>query len=84
MAAALASSESVELTRETFRAEIRSKEEVHIAEKPAFVMFYAPWCGHCKKLKPKWDEFSDLVADWLTVGKVDCTTEENKMMCGKM
>ena len=43
-----------------------------------FIKFYAPWCGHCQKLAPVWDELAanfkeDKVAK---VGKVDCTQHQ--------
>lgn len=33
-----------------------SKFDTEIAEGKKLVLFYADWCGHCKKLKPEWDE----------------------------
>lgn len=50
--------------------------------KTVFLKFFAPWCGHCKKMAPDWEKLSGefeghevgLVAD------VDCTAE-GKPLC---
>ena len=35
--------------------------------------FYAPWCGHCKKLNPILDELAADEDVNVNIGKVDCT-----------
>jgi len=47
-----------------------------------FVMFFAPWCGHCKRLKPTWSETAQALAEqedasYTTLATVDCTVEKS-------
>lgn len=39
-----------------------------------FALFYAPWCGYCKRFMPVWDEFWRKNKDStdVTITKIDC------------
>mmetsp|Transcript_34580 Transcript_34580/g.89650 ORF Transcript_34580/g.89650 Transcript_34580/m.89650 type:complete len:401 (-) Transcript_34580:1467-2669(-) len=43
------------------------------------VEFFAPWCQHCRKLQPKWEEAATHLRGVASFGKVDCT--EEKALC---
>jgi len=40
-----------------------------------FIKFFAPWCGHCQKLAPVWEELGHELQYKVNVGKVDCTVD---------
>ncbi|KAI8592673.1 thioredoxin-like protein [Geranomyces variabilis] len=57
----------IELTSETFTLLTNNT--------PWFITFHAPWCGHCKKLKPVFEDLAPSLKGLVNIGAVDCTTE---------
>lgn len=51
---------------------------------PWFFLCYAPWCGHCKRAMPFWDEFGESLKDDanIVIGKLDCVA--NQEQCEKL
>uniref|UniRef100_A0A0D9WD15 protein disulfide-isomerase n=1 Tax=Leersia perrieri TaxID=77586 RepID=A0A0D9WD15_9ORYZ len=64
------------LTESTFEKEVGQ-------DRGALVEFYAPWCGHCKKLAPEYEKLgaSFKKAKSVLIAKVDC--DEHKSVCSK-
>jgi len=62
-----ASGSALELTPDNWDAETSGKS--------VFLKFFAPWCGHCKAMKPDWDKLMGEFAGSATqlVADVDCT-----------
>jgi protein disulfide-isomerase-like protein len=54
------------------------KERVMRSGKSSLLKFYAPWCGHCKTLAPKFDELAKNfhTNKDLLIGTVDATAQQ--------
>lgn len=66
----------VVLTEENFEKEVGQ-------DRAALVEFYAPWCGHCKKLAPEYEKLGATFkkAKSVLIAKVDC--DDQKSLCSK-
>ncbi|KAL2317034.1 hypothetical protein Fmac_030910 [Flemingia macrophylla] len=66
-------SSSVELNSGNFDELVLKSKELWIVE------FFAPWCGHCKKLAPEWKKASYNLKGKVKLGHVDCDAEKSLM-----
>ncbi|KAI1098492.1 protein disulfide isomerase [Jackrogersella minutella] len=60
----------------------KSYEDVVLDDtKDVLIEFYAPWCGHCKALAPKYEDLASMYAssefkDKVVIAKVDATAND--------
>ncbi|KAI6672744.1 hypothetical protein NL676_000650 [Syzygium grande] len=66
-------SASVELTSSNFDELVLKSKELWVVE------FFAPWCGHCKKLAPEWKKAANNLKGKVKLGHVDCDAEKSLM-----
>ena len=60
----------VELTDDNFDKTVFNDESMWL------IAFYAPWCGHCKKLLPEWRSAATQLRGTIKVAKVDATAHQ--------
>ncbi|KAK4473610.1 hypothetical protein MN116_002963 [Schistosoma mekongi] len=57
----------IELTDSNFDEKVLNSQE------PWLVEFFAPWCGHCKNLKPDWEQAARKLKGTVKVSALDAT-----------
>uniref|UniRef100_A0A6I8Q0F1 Protein disulfide-isomerase n=1 Tax=Xenopus tropicalis TaxID=8364 RepID=A0A6I8Q0F1_XENTR len=65
-----AGSDVLDLTDDNFESTV-SQHSILLVE------FFAPWCGHCKKLAPEYEIAATKLKGTLSLAKVDCTANSN-------
>ncbi|CAN1783935.1 Protein disulfide isomerase-like 2-3 [Linum perenne] len=66
-------SASIELNSRNFDELVIKSKDLWIVE------FFAPWCGHCKKLAPEWKRAAGNLKGKVKLGHVDCDSDKSLM-----
>jgi len=65
------SGDVVELTESNFKKLVLDSDDMWLVE------FFAPWCGHCKRLEPEWKKAAGELKGKAKLGAVDATVYQS-------
>jgi protein disulfide-isomerase A6 len=77
---ALAADAAPEFSSENVIIATPASFDAVVAKGHSLVLFYAPWCGHCKAIKPAWSKVADLFADEPNVNVVSVDADEHRKL----
>lgn len=66
------SNDVIELTSSNFDKLVLNSDDVWLVE------FFAPWCGHCKRLEPEWAKAASELKGKVKLGALDATVHDTK------
>lgn len=60
----------IQLNEQNFNKEVVESDELWL------ILFYAPWCGHCKAFHPQIEKVSKATKGLFKIGAVNCEVEK--------
>ncbi|XP_047334973.1 protein disulfide-isomerase like 2-2-like [Impatiens glandulifera] len=65
------SSPVLQLTASNFKSKVLNSDGIVLVE------FFAPWCGHCQSLTPKWEKAAKVLKGVATIAAVDTDAHQS-------
>ena len=69
------------ITQDMFESQVVNPKTNAVQNGVWMIKFFAPWCGHCKRLAPAWDDFASQHGDAINVAVIDCDQNELSGIC---
>ena len=64
-------SKVIQLNKDNFDKQVTESDELWL------ILFYAPWCGHCKAFHPEFEKASKVAKGLFKIGAVNCEVEKD-------
>ena len=60
----------IQLNKDNFNKEVIESDDLWL------ILFYAPWCGHCKAFHPEFEKVAKAAGGLFKIGAVNCEDEK--------